>query len=67
MNPLIDPLARNGKIGCYNTFTKHVTMSTLSNDPKLVLTGDSIIANFDKCNDIFDKFFLSFSHSKFWY
>ena len=60
MNPLIDPLARNGKIGCYNTFTKHVTMSTLSNNPKLVLTGDSIIANFDKCNDIFDKFFLSF-------
>ena len=27
---------------------------------KLVLIGDSIIANFDKCKDIFDKFFMPF-------
>ena len=60
MNPLINPLARNGKIGWYNTFRKHVAMSTSSINAKLVLIGDSIIANFDKCNDNFDKFFLSF-------
>ena len=60
MNPLINPLGRNGRIGWYNTFRKHVTMSTSSTNAKLVLLRDSIIANFDKCNDIFDKFFLSF-------
>ena len=60
MNPLINPLARNGKIGWCNTFRKHVTMSTSYTNAKLVLTGDSIIANFDKCNDICDGFFLSF-------
>ena len=60
MNPLIKPLARNGKSGWYNTFRKHVTMSTSSTNAKLVLTGDSIIANFDKRSDIFDKFFLPF-------
>ena len=35
-------------------------MSSSSTNAKLVLIGDSIIANFNKCNDIFDKFFLSF-------
>ena len=60
MNPLVNPLARNGKFGWYNTFRKHVTMSTSSTNAKLVLFGDSIIANFDKCSDIFDKFFLYF-------
>ena len=34
-------------------------MSTSSTNAKLVLIGDSI-ANFDKCSDIFDKFFLHF-------
>ena len=33
-------------------------MSTLSTNAKLALVGDSIIANFDKCVDIFNKFFL---------
>ena len=60
MNPLINPLARNGKFGWYSTFRKHITISTLSTNEKLVLIGDSIIANFDKCSDIFDKFFLPF-------
>ena len=60
MNPLIKPLARNGKPGWYNTFRKPVTMSASSTNAKLVLTGDSIIANFDKRSDIFDKFFLPF-------
>ena len=60
MNPLINPLARNGKFGWYNTFRKHVTMSTSSSNAKLVIIGDSIIANCDKCSDIFDKFFLPF-------
>ena len=41
MNPLINPLARNGKFGWYNTFRKHVTMSTSSSSAKLVLIGDS--------------------------
>ena len=31
-----------------------------STNAKLVLIGDSIIANSDKCSDIFDKFFLAF-------
>ena len=35
-------------------------MSASSNNAKLVLVGDSIVASFDKCNDIFDKFFLPF-------
>ena len=60
MKPLINPLARNGKFGRYNTFKKYATMSTSSTIAKLVLIGDSIIANFDKCSDIFDKLFLPF-------
>ena len=60
MNPLINPLARNGKFGQYNTFRKRVTISTSFTNAKLVLIGGSIIANFDKCSDIFDKFFLPF-------
>ena len=35
-------------------------MSMSSTNAKLVLIGDSIIANFDKCSNIFDKFFLPF-------
>ena len=60
MNPLINPLERNDKFGWYNTFRKQVTMSMLSSNAKLVLIRDSTIANFDKCSDIFDKFFLLF-------
>ena len=60
MNLLINPLARNGNFGWYNTFRKHVTMSTSSTNAKLVLIEDTLIANFDKCSDIFDKFFLPF-------
>ena len=56
MNPLINPLAKNGKL--YNTFRKHVTMTTSSTNAKLVLIGDFVISNFDKCSNIFDKFFL---------
>ena len=60
MNPLINPLARNSKFGWYDTFRKHVTMSQSSTNAKLILIGDSIIANFDKCRNIFDEFFLPF-------
>ena len=60
MNPLINTLARNGKFSWDDTFRKKVTMSTSSSNAKLVLIEDSIIANFDICSDIFDKFFLSF-------
>ena len=35
-------------------------MSTSFTNAKLVLIEDSIIANFDKCSNIFDKFFLPF-------
>lgn len=59
VNPLINPLARNANFGWYNTFRKHVTMSTSSSSANLVLIGDFIIANFCKCNNIFDNFFLS--------
>ena len=60
MKLVINPLARNGKFGWYSTFRKHVTMPSSSTNAKLVLTRDSVIANFDKCSDIFDKFFLPF-------
>ena len=42
------------------THLENVTMPTLSTKAKLVLIGDSIIANFDKYNDNFEIFFLSF-------
>ena len=35
-------------------------MSASSTNANLVLIRDSIIANFGKCNDIFDKLFLPF-------
>ena len=35
-------------------------MSTSSTNAKLVIIGDSIIVNFDKCSDVFDRFFLPF-------
>ena len=60
MKLVINPLARNGKFDWYNTFRKHVTMPSSSTNAKLVLTGDSVIANFDKCSDTFDKFSLPF-------
>ena len=56
MNPLINPLARNGKFGWYNTFGNHVTKSTSSTNAKLVLIGDSIIADFENAD--FDNAFL---------
>ena len=59
MNPLINPLARNGKFGWYNTFRKSVTMSMSCTSAKLVLIGDSITTNFDKYSDIFDNFGIS--------
>ena len=60
MNLLINLLARIGKYGWYNTFRKHVTMSTLSTNVKVVLIGDSMIVNFGKYNIMFDKLFLPF-------
>ena len=59
MNPLINPLARNGKFGWYNTFRKNVTMSMSCTSAKLVLIGDSITTNFDKYSDIFENFGIS--------
>ena len=56
MNPLNQFLAKNGKLGWYNTFRKHVTMSTSSTNAKLVLIGDSIIADFENAD--FDNAFL---------
>ena len=35
-------------------------MSKSSTNANLVLIGDSTIANFDKCSNIFDKFCLPF-------
>ena len=40
-------------------------MPTSSTNAKLVLIGDSVIANFDKCSNIFDKFFLPFHTPNF--
>ena len=60
MNSLINPLARNGKIGWHDTYKHHSTLCKSSTNSKLVLLGDSIIANFSKCTDVFDNFFSSF-------
>lgn len=57
----INPIARNDKIGWYETFTKHVIMSKLPTNTKLMLIGDSAIASFDKCSNIFDHLFFFFS------
>ena len=65
MSPLINPLVRIGKFGWCNTLKKHVTMSASFTNANLVQIGDSIIAKFDRCNNIFDKFFLSFHTLKF--
>ena len=65
MNTLNDPVARNWKPGWYDKFRKHVALSSTSKSSKLVLIGDSIISNFDKCNDIFNNFFSSFGALNF--
>ena len=67
MNPLTNALARNGTFGWYNTFRKYVIMSISSTNAKLVLIEDSIIANFNKCSNIFHKFFLPFRTLDFLY
>ena len=59
MNSLINPLARNGKVGWHDTFKHHKTLCRSSTNSKLVLLGDSIVANFSKCNDVYSKFFSS--------
>ena len=59
MNSLINPLARNGKVGWHDTFKNHASMCRKSANSKLVLFGDSIIANFDKCKDVFNNYFSS--------
>ena len=62
-------ISKNGKFGWYNTLLNHVknyvTRSTSSTNAKLVLVGDSIIENFEKCGDIFDIFFLPFRNLNF--
>ena len=55
INPLIDPLARNGKFGWYSTFRKHLAMLTLSTNARLMLIEDSIITNIDKGNVLHKK------------
>ena len=50
MNPLINSLARNSKFGWYNTFRKHVIMSTSFTNVKLVLILLlQILTNGTKC------------------
>ena len=60
MNTLVDPIARNGKIGWYDTFRNHVALCRSSTNTKVILIGDSIIANFDKCADVFHNLFSSY-------
>ena len=57
---LINPFARNGNFSCYNTFTKHVAILISFSNAKLLLIWDFIVLKFDRCNNTFDKFFLSF-------
>ena len=55
INPLINPSAKNGKLGWYSTFRKHLTKLTLSTNAMLMLIEDSVITNIDKGNALHKK------------
>ena len=60
MHSLITPVPRNGKVGRYETFRNHAYLAINSQKCKVLLIGDSIIANFGKFSPIFDKHFSKF-------
>ena len=60
MHSLITPVSRNGKAGWYETFRNHVCLAINSQKCRVLLIGDSVIANFSKFSSIFDKPFSKF-------
>ena len=57
---LITPVPRNRKAGWYKTFRNHVYPAIKSQRCRVLLIGDSVIANFSKFSHIFDKHFSKF-------
>ena len=51
---------RNGKAGWYETFRHHTYLAIHSQKCRVLLIGDSIIANISKFSSIFDKLFSKF-------
>ena len=60
MHSLITPVPCNGKAGWYKTFRNHAYLAINSQKCRVLLIGDSIIANFSKFSPIFDKHFSKF-------
>ena len=60
MHSLITPVPRNVKTGWYKTFRNHAYLAINSQKCRVLLIGDSIIANFSKFSPIFDKHFSKF-------
>ena len=60
MHSLITPVPRNGQAGWYETFRNHAYLAINSQKCRVLLIGDSIIANFRKFSPIFDKHFSKF-------
>ena len=60
MHSLITPVPHNGKVGWYETFSNHAYLAINSQKCRVLLIGDSIIANFRKFSPIFDKHFSKF-------
>ena len=60
MHSLITLVPCNGKAGWYETFRNHVYLAINSQKCRVLLIGDSIIANFRKSSPIFDKHLSKF-------
>ena len=60
MHSLITPVPCNRKATWYKTFRSHPYLAINLQKCRVLLTGDSIIANFSKFSPIFDKHFSKF-------
>ena len=65
IHSLITPVPHNGKEGRYRTLRNHVHISVKLQMSRVLLIGDSIIANFSKFSSISDKNFSKFHHLSF--
>ena len=61
MHSLIPPAPRNGKAGWYETFRNHAYLAVDTQNHRVFLIGDAIIANFSKLSSIFDEHFSKFN------
>ena len=58
MNSLTIPISRCAKIGWYESFNRHRSLcNKINNKNDLILIGDSIIANFNQFDDVFNRYF----------